>query len=73
MVVYKISIKESKNITPSSCREFASDMNIQNMASCYVKLYKQKLLNNDAEEVMFADSHELPEVSAQPQLWLPPL
>lgn len=37
-------VKKSSNVNPDTCKAFASNMNIQNMASNYVKLYEEVLL-----------------------------
>ena len=37
-------VSKSNAISPDTCKEFASNMNIQNMTSNYVKLYKKVLL-----------------------------
>ncbi len=62
-------VKRSSAIRPSTCREFASHLNIQNMASGYVELYRRKLLQDDGfEDLTFTDSHELQEGVAQSQI-----
>lgn len=62
-------VKKSNLISPTACKEFASNMNIQNMTSNYVKLYREVLLQEgiSGEEAMFADDHLLQIVSQQPQ------
>jgi len=49
-------VKRSYAISPDTCREFALNMDIQNMTSNYLKLYNEVLSPGDyAEEAMFAD------------------
>jgi len=50
-------VKKSNTISPYTCKEFASNMNIQNMTSGYVKLYREVLLQRFVgEEVIFDNS-----------------
>ncbi|RYE51447.1 MAG: glycosyltransferase [Sphingobacteriales bacterium] len=49
-------VKKSNAINPDTCREFASNMDIQNMTSNYLKLYREVLLQEGIdEESMFAN------------------
>jgi len=53
-------IEQSSAISPNSCKEFASDMNIQNMALNYIKLYQERLLHGGyVEEVLLTSASEL--------------
>lgn len=48
-------VKKSDAISPVKCREFASTMNIENMTSNYVKLYREVLLQKSiCEEAISA-------------------
>ena len=61
-------VRKSSAISPGTCKEFASKMNVQNMTSNYVKLYKEVLLQEgNGEEALFADGCVLRTVSGQPQ------
>jgi glycosyltransferase involved in cell wall biosynthesis len=62
-------VRKSSAINPTTCAAFASNMNIQNMTSNYVKLYREVLLQKGTgEEVLFADDRVLQIVSQQPQI-----
>lgn len=43
-------VRKSNAISPDTCKEFASNMNIQNMTSNYVKLYSEVLLQKGIGE-----------------------
>jgi len=43
-------VRKSNAISPVTCKEFASNMNIQNMTSNYVKLYSEVLLQKSIGE-----------------------
>ncbi|MCF2488654.1 glycosyltransferase [Dyadobacter sp. CY347] len=43
-------VSKSKAISPGACKGFASSMNIQNMTSNYVKLYREVLLQKEVGE-----------------------
>jgi UDP-glucose:tetrahydrobiopterin glucosyltransferase len=61
-------VKKSISISPANCKEFASTMNIQNMTSNYLKLYKEVLLQEGiSEPTLFADAEVLQTVSKQAQ------
>jgi len=43
-------VRKSSAISPGTCKEFASNMNIQNMTSDYLKLYREVLLQKGIGE-----------------------
>jgi UDP-glucose:tetrahydrobiopterin glucosyltransferase len=43
-------VNKSNDVSPSTCREFAANMDIQNMTSNYLKLYKEVLLQEEITE-----------------------
>jgi len=63
-----VLLTRSKDISPGSCKEFASNMNIQNMASQYILLYRQMLMQNStAKELANPDDLQFQIVSRQTQ------
>ncbi len=61
-------VRKSNAISPGTCAAFASNMNIQNMTSNYIKLYREVLLQEGmGEETMFTDDCALPIAAQQPQ------
>lgn len=62
-------VRKSTAISPGTCREFALTMNIQNMTSNYVKLYRDVLVRQGVgEKVLFADNRVVQLAAQQPQL-----
>ncbi|MFD1257713.1 glycosyltransferase [Mucilaginibacter terrae] len=61
-------VRKSNVIGPDTCAAFASNMNIQNMTSNYIKLYREALLPQViGEEAMLADDRVFQVVSQHPQ------
>ncbi len=61
-------VRKSNTISPCKCKEFASNMTIQNMTSNYVKLYQEVLLQKGiGEEAILPDDCVLQKVAQQPQ------
>ncbi|NIJ55441.1 glycosyltransferase [Dyadobacter arcticus] len=49
-------VRKSNAISPGTCKEFASTMNIQNMTSSYVKLYREVLLQEGIGEEAISEN-----------------
>jgi len=61
-------VKKSRVIDADTCAAFASSMNIHNMTSNYIKLYKQVLLKEGiGEEALFADDRDFQIATQQQQ------
>ncbi|MBO0952529.1 glycosyltransferase [Fibrella forsythiae] len=62
-------VKKSEAISPSSCNEFAANMNSQKMTSNYVKLYRGVLQRQGTgENAVFADDRAVQIASKQPPI-----
>ena len=61
-------VRKSSAISPETCKEFASNMNIQKMTSDYVDLYRAELSNRYINENnVFINDNQLQAVSEQSQ------
>jgi glycosyltransferase involved in cell wall biosynthesis len=61
-------VEKTVDVSPGTCREFASTMTIQTMTSKYVKLYRDVLVQQGvAEKALFADNPIGQPVAPQPQ------
>jgi glycosyltransferase involved in cell wall biosynthesis len=61
-------VRKSQAVSPDTCAAFASTMNIQNMTSNYVKLYRDVLLQRGiSEKATLADNPVVQLAAQQPQ------